>query len=153
MILVNDPNNREEEKRAREKEIQMYRIFSAQIELIGSLLNADQMKDILFDPLVDDLFLIVSYNKTDPLLLTAVCYLIHKSLECIDQFRNSKRKSDKTNFNPADEMKNRVEKMQHGQNLIEYLGVMSPEKDLVIGDGNDGAAALQGQGKNGQSID
>ena len=98
MIIVPDTGDEERNKKeqlmAREKEIQQYKIFSAQIELIGSLLKADQSNKILFEPLVEDLHLIVSYNKTDPLLLTAVCYLIYNCLECIDSFRSKKNKKE-----------------------------------------------------------
>ena len=66
-----------EELLAREKA--QYLTFAAQIELLGALINAEpaQQGDVLWDPLVGDLVVIVSHARTDPVILTSVCYLIH----------------------------------------------------------------------------
>ena len=61
----------------------MYRIFSAQIELIASLLNAEPRlsKLILQETLVSELLQVLTHSSTDPILLTSLCYLAEKVLK------------------------------------------------------------------------
>ena len=60
----------------------------------------------------------LTHSNTDPILLTAICYLAEKILKC-DYIKNHpERLSDKIN------------KMQSCENLLPYLG-MSKFKDLL----------------------
>lgn len=52
-----------------------YLTLAAEINCLGGLLEAriELRKDIVYDPLIEDLLMITSHYKTDPVLLTAIC--------------------------------------------------------------------------------
>ena len=62
---------------SREVIVRNFKVFSGQIELLASLLNAKnhEREQILCETLVTDLLIVISHYKTDPLLLTSICYL------------------------------------------------------------------------------
>lgn len=98
----------------------MYRIFSAQIELIASLLNAEPRlsKLILQETLVSELLQVLTHSSTDPILLTSLCYLAEKVL-----------KSEAIKSNPV-QLSDKINKMQSCEALIPYLG-LAKYPDLV----------------------
>ena len=57
--------------------VKMYKVFSAQIDLIASLLNTEPIhrQAILKEPIVSELLQVLTHNNTDPILLTSLCYL------------------------------------------------------------------------------
>ena len=54
-----------------------YKLFAAQIDLIASLLNAEESfrESILKEAQVNELLQVLTHNNVDPILLTSVCYL------------------------------------------------------------------------------
>ena len=57
--------------------VKNFKLFSGQIELLASLLYAGEKESelILSEGLVMELLNVINHFKTDPLLLTSVCYL------------------------------------------------------------------------------
>lgn len=55
----------------------MYQTFAAEITTLGSLLNAESdLRMVLlndYETVVQDILVIMSHRKTDPILLTAIC--------------------------------------------------------------------------------
>ncbi len=66
--------------------VKMYKVFSAQIDLIASLLNTEFQHRhlILKEPIVSELLQVLTHNNTDPILLTSLCYLAQNLLSCED---------------------------------------------------------------------
>ena len=98
----------------------MYRIFSAQIELIASMLNAHpkQRDQLLQEQLIKELLQVLTHSHTDPILLTSICYLAEKILKCPTIKENPELLSQQIN------------RMQSCENLIGYLG-MSKYRELL----------------------
>lgn len=97
----------------------MYRIFSAQIDLIASLLNADRgANKILNEGLVSELLNVLTHSSTDPILLTSLCYLAERVLS------SEMVKSDPANLG------DKINRMQSCEGLVPYLG-MAKYEDLV----------------------
>ena len=71
----------------------MYEVFSTQIELLASLINADpKVKGkVLWDTTVYDLLIVVTYSRVEPTVLTSVCYLVNQVMSAINdkEFRDS----------------------------------------------------------------
>ena len=93
--------------------VKMYRVFSAQIELIASLLNTepDKRELILNEPLVSELLQVLTHNNTDPILLTSLCYLAQNLLNC-----------DSIKSNPV-KLADKINKLQSCESLLGYLGL------------------------------
>mgnify|MGYP000924368662 CR=1 FL=1 len=100
--------------------VKMYKVFSAQIELIASLLNAEPSARtvILEEPLVPELLQVLTHSNTDPILLTSLCYLAEKVL-----------KSDYVKNDPV-QLQDKINRMQSCENLLPYLG-LSKYRDLL----------------------
>mgnify|MGYP001050830329 CR=1 FL=1 len=100
--------------------VKRYKIFSAQIELIASLLNAEPPRrdQLLAESLIKELLQVLTHNKTDPILLTSICYLAEKILNC---------ESVKTD---PEQLADKINRMQSCENLLPYLG-MSKYRDLL----------------------
>lgn len=68
----------------------MYETFAAEITTLGSLLNADSdLRMVLlndYETVVQDILLIMSHRKTDPILLTAICTFCLNLFE-VDEIR------------------------------------------------------------------
>ena len=65
--------------------VKAYRVFSAQIELIASMINAKDKRCremILWDSFTLEILQVISHShpRTDPLLLHSVCHLAHMVL-------------------------------------------------------------------------
>ena len=75
------------------KTMMRYKVFAAQIELIASLLNSEprHREALLGDVQLKELLLVLTHNACDPILLTSVCYLAEKVLEC-DSIKNNPEK-------------------------------------------------------------
>ena len=122
--------------------VKMYKVFSAQISLVASLLNAEerQREQLLEEPLIKELLQVLTHSNTDPILLTSICYLAEKVLNC-----------DSVRTNPR-ELGDKITRMQSCENLLPYLGMgkykellrnaqkYSGQEDQVVNqDGNEGA--------------
>ena len=98
----------------------MYEVFATQIELIASLINADERvrPKILWDTTVFDLLVVVTFSRVEPVLLTSICYLVNQVCSAINdkEFRESQQ------FEPEQEMERRISKMQSCELLLAYLG-------------------------------
>lgn len=75
-----------------EEKEKMYEVFSTQIELLASLINADSKVKgkILWNTTVFDLLIVVTYSKVQPNVLTSVCYLVNQVMFAINdkEFRD-----------------------------------------------------------------
>ena len=122
--------------------VKMYKVFSAQISLVASLLNAEerQREQLLEEPLIKELLQVLTHSNTDPILLTSICYLAEKVLNC-----------DSVRTNPR-ELGDKITRMQSCEGLLPYLGMgkyrdllrnaqkYSGQEDQVVNqDGNEGA--------------
>ena len=106
------------------KRVLMYRVFSAQVMLIASLINAtpDKRGDILWDPLTSDLLVVVTHGSTDPVLLHAVCYLANQVLTGVIKDDYDESKTNKVKVD--EEMNNIITRMQHCEKLLPYMGFL-----------------------------
>ena len=105
---------------SREKIKSMYEVFATQIELLASLINADERVrgKILWDTTVFDLLVVVTFSRVEPVLLTSICYLVNQVTSAINdkEFRESQQ------FEAEAEMERRIGRMQSCELLLPYLG-------------------------------
>ena len=105
--------------------VKNFKLFSGQIELLASLLYAKEKESelILSEGLVMELLNVINHFKTDPLLLTSVCYLALMILTR-ESVRRGERPED------LDRLSKAIRYMGNCVNLIPYLG-MSKYEELI----------------------
>lgn len=104
-----------------EKLVEMYQVFSTQIELLASLINAkpNVKGKVLWDTTVSDLLVVVTYSRVEPSVLTSVCYLVNQVMQAIN---DPEMREASAGFVVSVEMETRVNRMQNCELLLSLLG-------------------------------